>query len=81
MSMVEDHAISHKRRRSPVLDRHYVTGATAIGRELGCSAITVRRMVATGRLKVFRTGSNTSPIKAWRSEIERIRRGKLREHA
>jgi hypothetical protein len=74
MSMVENHPITQKRRRSPVLDRHYVTGAAKIGEELGCSAITVRRMVANGRLKVFRTGSHTSPIKAWRSEIERIRR-------
>ncbi len=80
MTITEVHSLPSK-RRSPSLHRHYVTGAAAIGRELGCSAITVRRMVADGRLKVFRTGSHTSPIKVWRSEIERIRRGKLREHA
>lgn len=76
MSLTENHTIPKGRR---VLDRHYVTGAAAIGRELGCSAITVRRMVAAGRLKVFRTGSHTSPIKAWRSDIERIRSGKIQE--
>ena len=81
MSLAEEQVASEKRRRSAKLERYYVTGAAAIGRELGCSAATVRRMVAAGRLTVFRTGtmSNTSPIRAMRSEIERIRRGQMQE--
>jgi hypothetical protein len=51
----------------------FVTGAKAIGDELGCSPITVRRMIKTKRLQAFRTGDNSSPWKAWRTEIERVR--------
>lgn len=53
--------------------RHFVTGATAIARELGCSPITVRRMIKSKRLKAFRTGNNSSPWKVWLAEIERVR--------
>jgi hypothetical protein len=82
MSITEDHTLNHKRRRARQLDRHYVTGAAAIGRELGCSAITVRRIAAQGRLKefIFRSGKNTSPLRILRSDLERIR-GQLRERA
>ena len=51
----------------------FVTGATAIGKALGVSPITVRRMIEDGRLKAFRIGGNTSPWKVWLSDIERIR--------
>lgn len=53
--------------------RYFVTGATAIAKELGCSPITVRRMIKSKRLKAFRTGNNSSPWKVWIAEIERIR--------
>jgi hypothetical protein len=60
--------------------KYFVTGATAIGDELGCSAITVRRMIAANRLRAFRTGDNSSPWKVWLDEIERVRRGGLTQH-
>ena len=34
----------------------FVTGATAIGKALGVSPITVRRMIEDGRLKAFASG-------------------------
>jgi excisionase family DNA binding protein len=51
----------------------FVTGTTAIGKALGVSPITVRRMVEDGRLKASRVGSDTSPWKVRLSDIERIR--------
>jgi hypothetical protein len=56
----------------------FVTGATAIGKALGVSPITVRRMIEDGRLKAFRIGGNTSPWKVWLSDIERIRGNRAR---
>ena len=53
--------------------KYFVTGATAIAKELECSPITVRRMIKSKRLKAFRTGNNSSPWKVWLAEIERIR--------
>jgi excisionase family DNA binding protein len=55
----------------------FVTGAT-IGKALGVSPITVRRMIEDGRLKAFRIGGNTSPWKVWLSDIERIRGNRAR---
>jgi len=57
--------------------KYFVTGAKAIGDELGCSAITVRRMIAANRLKAFRTGDNSSPYKVFFAELERVRAGKM----
>jgi hypothetical protein len=53
--------------------KYFVTGAKAIGDELGCSPITVPRMIKSKLLKAFRTGDNRSPWKVWLAEIERIR--------
>lgn len=53
--------------------KYFVTGAKAIGDELGCSSATVRRMIAANRLKAFRTGNNSSPYRVFFSEIERVR--------
>jgi Protein of unknown function (DUF3853) len=84
MSIMENHTIQPEglHRAAARKFRHYVTGAAAIGREIGCSAITVRRMAAQGRLKefIFRSGKNTSPLRILRSDIDRIRI-KLRERA
>lgn len=55
--------------------KYFVTGCKAIADELDCSPITVRRMIASNRLKAFRTGDNSSPWKVWMAEIERIRGG------
>lgn len=55
--------------------KYFVTGAKATGAELGCSPITVRRMIKAKQLKAFRTGNNSSPWKVWLAEIERVRGG------
>lgn len=73
MSVMGDIAAN---RRPRATSSYFLTGAEAIARELGCSAVTVRRMAKSGRLKVFRTGAGSSPIKAWVSEIARIRGGR-----
>lgn len=77
MTMLEDHRISHKpaRRTGQTAERHYVTGAAAIGRELGCSGITIRRIYAKGLLRefIFRSGKNTSPLRMLRIHIARAR--------
>ena len=57
--------------------KYFVTGCKAIGDELDCSPITVRRMIKSKRLKAFRTGANNSPWKVWLAEIERVRGGNL----
>lgn len=38
-------------------------GIKEIAHELGCSTVTIRRYHAQGKLKTFKIGSNTSPIK------------------
>jgi hypothetical protein len=55
--------------------KRYITGAAAIAAELGCSPVTARRMIRSGKLKAFRTGTqdNSSPWRVWLAEIERIR--------
>jgi hypothetical protein len=52
----------------------YVSGATAIARALGCAPVTVYRMARDGRLRVFRTGLRTSPLRVSREELRRLRR-------
>jgi len=53
--------------------KYFLTGAKAIGDELGCAPVTVRRMIKSKRLKAFRTGDHSSPWKVWLAEIDRIR--------
>jgi len=83
MTMIEDHRILHKpaRRGAQSAERYYVTGAEAIGRELGCSGITIRRIYAKGLLRdfIFRSGKNTSPLRMLRIHIPAAR-AQLKEH-
>ncbi len=55
-----------------------ISGTIAIARALGVAAISVRRMVKDGRLKVTQIGTATSPFKARQSEIDRVLRLKRR---
>jgi hypothetical protein len=59
----------------PVTLNRIITGAGTIGRMLGVSKATVLRMAEDHRLRTFRTGPHTSPIKCSLSEINRVRRG------
>ena len=49
-----------------------VAGSPAIARALGVAPLTVQRMAKDGRLKVFKTGDASSPLKVRQSEIDRI---------
>jgi Protein of unknown function (DUF3853) len=73
MSIMEDHSARTARRAQTPCP--YVTGASAIGRELGCSGITIRRIYAKGLLRdfIYRSGKNTSPLRMLRIHIPKAR--------
>jgi hypothetical protein len=51
----------------------FVTGTRAIAKALGCSAMTVVRMIDESRLVAFQARCGKSPWRCRLSEIERIR--------
>lgn len=65
----------------PVTVDKIITGTTHIAKFLRVSRMTVLRMIEDKRLAAFKTGGNTSPWKCWLSEIERVRRCGVGEHA
>ena len=79
MSMPEGQTILAEQPNRPArraqTPRHYVTGASRIGRELGCSGITIRRIYAKGLLRefIYRSGKNTSPLRMLRIHIAKAR--------
>lgn len=48
-------------------------GSKAIARALGCSASTVKRLAAKGRLPTFKLGNKTSPLSIKRADLARMR--------
>lgn len=52
-----------------------LVGTAVIARALGVSRRTVERMIARGELKAVKVRANTSPWRATREEVERLKRG------
>jgi excisionase family DNA binding protein len=50
-----------------------MTGTRAIAKALGCSAMTIVRMIEEGRLLAFQIRGGKSPWRCRLNEIERIR--------
>ncbi|MDW9626507.1 helix-turn-helix domain-containing protein [Sinorhizobium meliloti] len=53
-------------------------GIKEIAHELGCSTMTIRRYHAKGKLKTFKVGDSTSPIKMRAVDLRRYLDGKSR---
>ncbi len=56
-----------------------ILGIKEIAHELGCSTVTIRRYHASGKLKTFKGGANTSPIKIRRADLSKFIRKKRDE--
>jgi hypothetical protein len=81
MDVAQEHVIPTK-RLTRALDRRHITGAAAIGQELGCSGNTIRRLYAKGRFRefIYRSGTNTSPLRMLRIHVPAAY-AQLRENA
>lgn len=56
-------------------DGNKVIGINEIAHELGCSQRTVRRYHATGKIRSFKLGGVTSPIKMRRVDLRKAPKG------